>query len=260
MILLASHALRRAGKIRQFSDLRIVLARDADAAASKSSSATKDGDSGGYYNSLRKIDDDVDMLFPVTENARRRMIRRLTAEDAARATGGASGGLFSGLVGGGGVSAPKELELPGPPEGGYDANAGAVGVATGAAEGEAESTAESAAAGAEPKVAQQQPKGLRERLLTRGTSDGGCRRGGGNSGGRAGASEDSKPAGATSDGSKGRAVPEAQTEATAKPPVPPPMDVDERDEFNDSHFWRVAEIAGDDDIDLPPPPGTTQPA
>jgi hypothetical protein len=83
-----------AGRIRQHS-----TPKQAEGSASGGGGGTS------YYDSLLKIDADVDMLFPVTETARRRMLRRLRSEDARQAASMDGGG---GAVGG----SPKRLTFP----------------------------------------------------------------------------------------------------------------------------------------------------
>ena len=190
-----------------------MLVKDADAAA-------KEGASGGYYDSLHKIDSDVDMLFPVTENARRRMIRRLKPEDASRAM--ERGGFLQSVLGGGsggvGNRHGKELQMPGPPQGGSGANAAASAAsdATAAAAG-ATQVADAATASAADGT---------EATSTVGSSMG---------------AQDLMAQGVSGDASAVAAG------------IGAPLDVDEREEFNSFHFWRIEEGVDDED-ELPPPP------
>jgi hypothetical protein len=74
-----------AGLIRQYAAPKQVFAADSNAAGSSC-----------HYDSLSKIDADVDMLFPVTETARRRLLRAASAAASAATGGTAGGGSASG--------------------------------------------------------------------------------------------------------------------------------------------------------------------
>ena len=213
-----------AGVIRQYSVAKLAAAK---------------GTGGSAYDSLPKITADVDLLFPVTENARRRMIRRLHARDAQRVTGsGASGGGLLGMLRGGsaGDSAQGQVQVPGPLE------AGGANIASHVGQG-------SAAEG----------NGAAAPLDANGSTDAAPSQSAGPTNGkqvspRAGGDKAHvAPSHASHIDSMGDEVPEwlqvrAPSAMQHKESCDAMQDVDERDEFGDKAFWQEAF----QDVELPP--------